>query len=109
MNYPIKLTVTLHYVPTVCIPECIPQRNTHTQVHKGSRTMQIITTLFTAAGANPGIQLQGHRKVKCREYTTECLIAARSDGLDVYTEIWVDLELVLSEITKKQNKIFNTM
>lgn len=108
MNYPVKLSVTT-LCPTVSIPECMPQRNTPTRVPEGTCTMQIITTLFTAAGANPGIQLQGHRKVKCREYKTKCLIAARSDGLDVYTEIWIDLELVLSEITKKQNKIFNTM
>lgn len=36
------------------------------------------------------------------------LTAIRSYGLDVYTE-WMDLKLVLSEITKKQNKICNTM
>lgn len=37
------------------------------------------------------------------------LIAVRHYGLDIYTETWMTLKLALSEITKKQNTICNTM
>lgn len=50
MNYAVKLSIRIHYAPTILILS-ICLRETHTYVSKGTYTKEIITTLFTGAGS----------------------------------------------------------